>query len=189
MKKILSLVIFAFTTSVVSAQINQGQWMIGGNASFSSSKYSDTDESTTDIVLNPNFGYFFIDNFAGGLRLSLESTKEEGEDEAFSTFSVSPFLRYYFLPSAQKVNVFLEGSYGIGSTGQGDRESFNVFSFMAGPAIFLTENVALEFALQYQSFGGDAIKIPGSDRFNSYGINVGFQIHLGSGATRTTTNQ
>jgi hypothetical protein len=75
------------------------------------------------------------------------------------------------------VNVFADASYGFGSMKDGDSESFNQFAFMAGPAIFLTPNTALEFALQYRSEGGDAYG--GDDRLNNFGINVGFQIHLG----------
>ena len=59
----------------------------------------------------------------------------------------------------------------------GDSESFNQYSIMAGPAIFLTPNTALEFALAYQSFGGDAY---GDDRQKNFGLNIGFQIHLGN---------
>jgi hypothetical protein len=62
---------------------------------------------------------------------------------------------------------------------QTNSASFNQFAFMAGPAVFLTPNTALEFALQYRSAGGDAFG--GNDRQNNFGINVGFQVHLGNG--------
>jgi len=180
MKKIVFAALFAATASVASAQINQGQWMVGGTAGFESSKYGDVDDSkVTSFTFSPNAGYFFINNLAGGLRLSLESQKYKSNDEAYSSFNLAPFVRYYFLPAAQKVNVFADASYGFGSEGDDEKESFNQFSIMAGPAIFLTPNTALEFAIGYKSAGGDAIG--GDDRYNSIGLNVGFQIHLGGG--------
>jgi hypothetical protein len=194
MKKILSLAILALTTTIASAQINQGQWMVGGDANLSSSKTEDSDDDSrvTDFSINPNVGYFFIDNLAGGLRLSFNSSKTKGADEAFTSFAGAPFLRYYFLPAAQKVNIFAEASYGFGSTDVSlttdDKESFNFWSLQAGPAIFLNEHAALEFGVFYNSTGGDLYG--GELRNNTFGINVGFQIHLGAGGgSRTTTSQ
>ena len=179
MRKILLAVLLVSVTTIGSAQIYKGQYMVGGNASFTSSKFSDIDGSTTDVTISPNFGYFFINNLAGGLRLSFLSSKEE-DQEAYTEFSGAPFLRYYFLPTAQKVNIFAEASYGFGSAGTDDKESFNQYAFMAGPAIFLTPNAALEFGLLYSSTGGDAF---GDIRLNTFGLNIGFQIHLGTPKT------
>lgn len=178
MKKILFVALLTVSAAAVQAQTYKGQVMVGGNASFSSSKYEDADDDSryTEVQLNPNIGYFFIDNLAGGLRLQLVSAKVKGEDEGESLFSASPFLRYYFLPATQKVNIFADASYGMGSAGGDEKESFNQFAFSAGPAIFLTPNTALEFGIGYRSLGGDAF---GDNRYNSIGLNVGFQIHLG----------
>ena len=177
MKKLLFLSAFAISVFVSSAQTYRGQIMVGGNASFTSSKFEDDDDSKiTEIQFNPNVGYFFIDNLAGGIRLSLASTKFEDEDDAESIFSASPFLRYYFLPPSQRVNIFADASFGMGSAGGDEKESFNQFAITAGPAIFLTPNTALEFGVGYRSLGGDAF---GDDRYNSIGLNIGFQIHLG----------
>lgn len=174
---ILAIILMTATSSFVHSQTYKGQYMVGGNASFASSKISDGDESTTQITFNPNFGYFFANNFAGGLRVNLNSVSYEGED-SYSSTSFSPFLRYYFLPPAQRTNLFLDVSFGVGSMGdEDDKEAFNQFSITAGPAIFLTPNTALEFGVGYTSQGGAAF---GSDRrLDIFGLNVGFQIHLG----------
>lgn len=176
--KAIFVSIALLTVSVTSfSQINKGQWLVGGSAGLEFSKFGDDDDSkVTSVSLSPNAGYFFINNFAGGARISFQSVKEENED-AFTSILFAPFVRYYFLPSAQKVNVFADASYGFGSMKAGDSESFNQFAVAAGPAVFLSPNTALEFTLQYRSQGGDAFG--GDDRLNNFGVNVGFQIHLG----------
>ena len=177
MKKVL----FVFSVLGISltsfGQINKGQWLVGGTAGFESSKVGDIESTkSTTFTFSPNAGYFFINNLAGGLRVNVSSIKDEGED-AFTTVLFAPFARYYFLPAEQKVNIFADASYGFGSMKQGESESFNQFAFAAGPAVFLSPNTALEFALQYRSQGGDAYG--GDDHLNSFGVNVGFQVHLG----------
>jgi opacity protein-like surface antigen len=175
MKKVLFAALTMIAAQGVSAQINKGQWLVGGNASFQSQKWGEA--KATSFTFSPNAGYFFIDKFAGGLRVDLTSTKPKGGD-AKSDFLIAPFVRYYFLPAAEKVNILADASYGFGSQkAEGESASQNGFAIAAGPAVFLSPNTALEFTLQYRSLGGDAY---GDDRLNSFGVNIGFQIHLGS---------
>lgn len=177
MKTTLLGVLVLFFSSSLTAQINKGQWLAGGSAGFETSKHGSDDASKfTSFNFSPNAGYFFIDNLAGGLRLSIGSTKYKDED-ASSSVLVAPFARYYFLPAQQKVNILADASYGFGSVKAfGESESYNQFALMAGPAIFLSPNTALELLLQYRSNGGDAF---GDDRQNNFGFNIGFQVHLG----------
>lgn len=175
MKKVLFAALMTIAVQGVFAQVNKGQWLVGGGAGFDSHKHGDS--KATEITFSPNAGYFFIDKFAGGLRFDITSVKPKGSD-ASSSLLIAPFVRYYFLEAAQKVNIFADASYGFGSLKSGgESESQNGFAITAGPAVFLTPNTALEFALQYRSLSGDAY---GDDNFNSFGVKVGFQIHLGS---------
>ena len=178
MKKIVFALSLLSLTSTGFSQINKGQWLVGGSASLDFTKFGDDDNSkVTSFSISPDAGYFFVNNFAGGARVSFNSVKQEGEDAA-SSFVFAPFARYYFLPAAQKVNIFADASYGFGSVkSDGESESMNQFAIAAGPAVFLSPNTALEFTLQYSSAGGDAYG--GEDRLNTIGFNVGFQVHLG----------
>lgn len=179
MKKLFFATVLTVSVIAASAQINQGQWLVGGSANFTSSKQGDS--KWTDITFSPNAGYFFINNFAGGLRLNVASEKESGSD-ASTLFTAAPFVRYYFLPSAQKVNIFADAQYGFGSGKQGgESASINEYQIAAGPAVFLSPNTALEFTVFYESMGGKYFEGLGSDRQNSFGVNIGFQIHLGDG--------
>lgn len=159
------------------AQINKGQWLVGGTVGFNSSKHGDADENkVTTFNISPNAGYFFMDKLAGGLRFDFESRKVKSEDDAATRLFVAPFVRYYFLEAAEKINIFVDGSYGFGQYKQGDaKQNVNGFAFKAGPAVFLSPSVALELGIGYQSLKYKDVE----DRENNFGVNVGFQIHLG----------
>jgi len=179
MKKVLLAAIVLLSAQAGFSQISQGQWLVGGTAGFASEKHGS--EKATTINISPNAGYFFIDHLAGGLRVNFLNSKPDGVSAA-SIITVAPFARYYFLPTGQQVNIFADAQYGFGSgKNYGDSKSYSVNQFVvsAGPAVFLSPSVALEFALYYDSKGG---KFYGTERDNTFGLNIGFQVHLGSGS-------
>lgn len=66
----LSLLISTFA----SAQIQKGQFLIGGNITFESikSEYSSMPANkSTNIFIAPDAGYFIINKLAAGLRLDI----------------------------------------------------------------------------------------------------------------------
>jgi len=178
MKKLLLAVFLLISSNAIFAQVDKGQWLVGGSAGFNSSKEGDYKQTTIEI--SPDAGYFFINQFAGGLSVmySHDTQKYSSSKTTTNTFWLAPFLRYYFMPSGQKVNVFADGSYGFGSskTTGSSSVSANYYQIKGGPAVFLTPNTALELALYYRSYGGDGYK---TDRNNNFGLSIGFQIHLG----------
>ena len=141
MKKVLFSLALVVAGTTAFSQVNKGQWLVGGNMDFTASKNGDYKANTFEFA--PNAGYFFIDNLAGGLKLNTNLGKSEsGNTETKSTgFSIAPFIRYYFLPAAEKINVFADAAYGFGSntTKVGTvKTEYNVtgFNIAAGPAIF-----------------------------------------------------
>jgi hypothetical protein len=182
MKKFLFATLFVGSVSAAFSQgnINKGDWMLGGDAGFASQKQGDY--KTTTFNLSPDAGYFFINNFAGGLRANISSSKSNfgsSSDVKNTGFELAPFVRYYFLPSTQKVNLFADASFGFGQSkyesGSIDEKSnFTTLGIKAGPAIFITPATALEIALGYNS-----TKVKDyDDRENVFGVTVGFQIHI-----------
>jgi hypothetical protein len=183
MKKILLLLSFFAIASVLSAQVQQKNWLLGGSASFYHDKYGN--EKETGLTVSPDVGYFFIDKLAGGLRVNLSTwtNKEEGYNDYKGTdFSIAPFVRYYFLPARQKINIFAEGSYQYGTHtydygGESGKQTENVhtFAFQAGPAIFFTPHTALEITVGYNNEKWES----DDDATHSIQMAVGFQIHFG----------
>lgn len=186
MKKLLLIAFAAVTTFSASAQTEKGKYLLGGTASFDTEKYGSSSNKSTNITINPEVGYFFMDNLAGGLRLGLSSEKYKGSDytETYSTTEVAPFLRYYFLSLAEKVKLFADVAYGFGTEKEKykedgedteeDKYPYGSFSVSAGPAFFLSPNAALMVALRYNNMKyKDA-----SDAYSKFGVHVGFQLHF-----------
>lgn len=181
MKKILLATLFVTSIGTAFSQgnINKGDWMLGGNAGFTSQKQGDY--KTTSFNLSPDAGYFFINNFAGGLKAVISSSKTEysSAESKTSGYEVAPFVRYYFLPASQKVNLFADASFGFGQNKYDNgltesKSNFTSLGVKAGPAIFITPATALEIALGYNS-----TKVKNVDnRENQFGITFGFQIHI-----------
>jgi hypothetical protein len=183
MKKstLLILVTFLFLNKS-RGQITRDNWMVGGNANFAFSNASagGNDSKTINLSLAPNIGYFFIDKFAGGARLSFnrQHTKfgPSNNFNTFKTYAIGPFVRYYFLDVDKQYNILLEGSYQFGNEKieTTNNSSSNILSFSAGPVIYFNSSVGIEFLFNYSSTGTSG----NQGRGNSFGIGIGLQVHL-----------
>jgi hypothetical protein len=164
-----NLVKFTFTLisflalSQLSAQaVNQGAWMVGGSAGFTSSKVKDADESSTRIWVNPNLGYFIADDLAIGLGLNINSLSPAGTDESFTDFGLGPFVRFYFADA-----IFAQAGVNLGL---GDAE-FTEFQVGVGYSWFIDNSVAVEPMLFYNSHSVDG----DFGDFSTFGLSIGIQ--------------
>ena len=164
-----------FTISV-NSQITKKNWMVGGNAYFdnSNAKNSNGEEiqSSTQIIVQPNIGYFFYDRFASGLSASYGYGKTKGGNSN-SGFSVGPFVRYYFLKTEKNINFLVEANYYYGKDFNKSDFVTN-YGFKTGPVIYFNSSVGLELLAKYEHV------FYSSDSFttNSFQIGLGLQIHL-----------
>jgi hypothetical protein len=195
MKKFTILAFALFATIGAYAQYNQGRMLVGGSLGFSTqtekTKFDGTtrtDGKWTSFSLEPQFGYFIIDNLAVGASLDLGLSKwkdEDDSDDDYSTTSIefTPTVRYY-LPQ----NIFFQGQVGFGTSkdkygsGSVDEDKYNTFSFAlaAGYAYFLNDNVAIEPIIGY---GSTSHKDKDSDAKyinNGLFLRVGLQVYLGN---------
>jgi hypothetical protein len=159
-----------------SPQIGKGDWLAGGDIWYSSSSLSGVSNSrNTYFSADPELGYFFGSGLAGGFKLNFSSSKMQTVSGAFTNFSAEPFIRYYALPQRNRINVFGEFGYGFGSEGRGNKDTYNFWEAIGGPAFFFSPYTSLEAGLTYRSNGGDAYPV----KYNQFGINLSYQVHLG----------
>lgn len=194
---LLSLLVFYFST--LSAQITKGNWLVGGSASFYSSKRTFSVPNYTqkssefNLSVFTNIGYFIVDKFAVGLSPSLNWSKGKGRDgiddngnvvgsggiTRLREFLVGPFARYYLLSIDQPYNIQFRAAYQYGITPayKPAKGNINMFSFELAPVLFFNSSVGLEFPIGYrfrsQDMGG---RYKSTD--NGLQLGLGLQIHL-----------
>lgn len=186
MKKILSICLLAFLANAASAQISRGQFLLGGNLTYSSKTQEmpvGDDITTTTISAAPGIGYFFVNKLALGGRFSYTANKyTSGKNEKYVA---APFLRYYLLNKYSRFNFFLDGSYTVGQYKSGTVErKIEGYGVMGGPVVFLGSNVGLEFTVSYL-----ADKMEGGNWFKTVQGGVGLQIHLGREKFKKSKNK
>ncbi|TAN01261.1 MAG: hypothetical protein EPN39_02595 [Chitinophagaceae bacterium] len=180
MKKIIILfLVLSALYSSSDAQITKGNWMVGGDASFSLdyTRYEYDEIAPTHGfrgLISPGVGYFLIDKLTMGLKADLNFNHfRNGTPHMETQFSLNtgPFLRYYFLPAENIINIFGGAAY----------EHFfhtyanpaNTYSVFAGPTFFFNSSVAAELLA-----GLDYFKPKGNAITTSFKVNIGLQIYL-----------
>lgn len=186
MKTFTLLVLLVAITTSSFTQIRKGQFIIGGNINFESTKSESSINPTSvsnNFFLSPNIGYFIINKMATGLRIDVRSYnfKTQNLQTHQINTSLSPFLRYYFLPISKKVNVYIDASYihnkskWSSDSNPGYFEKAKGYYLSVGPSIFLTNQIALEFTLGYRHSKSDNF---GETRENRFNNGFGLQIHF-----------
>jgi|HubBroStandDraft_6_1064221.scaffolds.fasta_scaffold456422_1 hypothetical protein len=178
MKKIYFTAIFMVLAIAGFSQTEKGGWLLGGNIAYSSTKQTESGNSSSVSIftLNPKIGFFPFRNFA--VILNTDYITESSGSFNDHSLTIGPSVRYYF-PGSESVRLFVGTGVGFGSTS--DTHS-TTYQFEAGPSFFLTPAVALEMNINYQS---SSTKYNNPDtQYNSnynqsqFGIGFGFIVYL-----------
>ncbi|KHJ38355.1 hypothetical protein PBAC_13610 [Pedobacter glucosidilyticus] len=185
MKKtiVLLLICFAFKSSF--AQLEKGNWLVGGSGSFSSAKYNnDVKYERTILILSPSVGYFFKDKLVVGLKpyYTYQLTAEDSEfanNSEINELGITAFLSYYFFKKTEPFNFFTQVGYGYlwqnySNNNSDDKYSQNVYEISGGPVYFINQSIGINLFLGYSL--ADFREIEYKQKRFSTGI--GFQIHL-----------
>lgn len=180
----IATLLFNLTTN---AQITKGNWMVGGSASFASRDYEQgsglfsggQNGTINSLNLNPNMGYFIVNNLVVGANIGANYQFGSGNYKTFSTYNIGPFIRYYFLKQEKKFNILVQGGYHYGTARSKDVVSYNQngYNFKTGPVVFLNSSVAVEFLLEYDVLSRENGSF-GTNSNKSFLIGLGLQIHL-----------
>lgn len=163
-----------------NSQITKGNWMIGGNGLVSSQSESlqGTNIKGLHMELSPGIGYFFADKMAGGARLGFKygNIKYSGVTNSTTHLGLGTFLRYYFLNSEKRVNIFAESYYNYSIISGNNLRTTNesLLRFSSGPVIYFNSSVGLEFTINYEFYKSKDANTNAKTVF----LGIGFQIHL-----------
>lgn len=199
MRQITILLLTILITKHSYGQITKHNWLVGGTGLFNSTTYANDlgneNQRITNFLIAPNIGYFFIDKFAGGLKLSFANSRNKNISNGAgynlqknNSYGFGPFFRYYFLDTDKQFNILIDGSYqfqierggGVSSTGNTSipfpitQYTKNIFSIAAGPVIYFNSSVGLEFLIGYTTSN----YVQNKSSVNIVQVGLGFQIHL-----------
>lgn len=191
MKQPLILTSAFFIFTLANGQITKRNWLVGGDANYSSTNYKSTATSNTtqnNIQISPAIAYFIADKFPIGLKVSIDRTSNKTTGSTglsrYTTYDFGPFMRYYFLHADQQFNILIEGSYHFGiergggsSTGNNlpiTQYTENTFSIATGPVLYFNTSVGIEFLLGYSTT--KYIGLAGQN--NRIQIGLGLQVSL-----------
>jgi outer membrane protein W len=195
MKTIILLSFSLALTATAFTQINKGQFIIGGSMNLESTENNSSRNETyksTNYFISPNIGYFIINKMAIGMKLDFKSYNSKSQNlktHQINT-SISPFLRYYFLPLQRKVNAFIDVGYihekskWSSDSNPGYFVKAKGYYFSGGPTIFLTDQIAIEFTLGYKHTKSADI---GDTEVNKLSSGFGLQIHFGKIKNKSKT--
>lgn len=160
MKRVFILLcIVIIMSKFCGAQTTKGNFTLGGNASFKSSKQGDTNNySYNTLALSPQLGFFIKDNFEIGGQLSLSTSKNDWGYQKSKNFGfiIGPYARYYhftennrfaFYGHAQAVIGFGKNSYEDTSNKNEAKSNLIGISLSPGFTYFFTDKWGLDLQL------------------------------------------
>ncbi|PJE48253.1 MAG: hypothetical protein CUR34_01915 [Sediminibacterium sp.] len=186
MKRLFVSYFFISFFFTANGQITRGNWLVGGNANFSSSKQNLTNStdknSSTLFSILPNIGYFVADKFAFGIStgVSFTQSKSNNTKSNVTSYKFGPFAKYYFLEPNNTTNLFIQGAFGYGinrfnNFGNSITTAKNIsYQVAGGPVIYFNNSVGLEFILGWNFEKA----IEDKSNVSSLILGIGFQIHL-----------
>mgnify|MGYP001156478654 CR=1 FL=1 len=149
-------IIMTFAWSNIFAQTEKGNFILGGNTSFSVT-HNNTETfgekaKMTNIMLQPYAGYFIFNKFSAGLSIDYDysSTIKSADVSVLTDF------RYYFTNSSVKPFVKLNAGYSnqlldVGHNPVSFRTNAHGLKLGAGAgvAIFFKDNMSIDITGQY----------------------------------------
>ncbi len=182
--KFFLLLLFCFAFKSSYAQLEKGNWLVGGSGSFSSEKYDygTSISKTTHLNLSPAIGYFFANKLAGGLKPIYTyqiNTDNSGfsNDTEINQLGVSAFLSYYLLKKTEPFNFFTQVGYGYiwrKASSTNKEDSQDSYEITGGPVYFVNQSIGINLFLGYSINTLRDVEYK-EKRFLT---GIGFQIHL-----------
>lgn len=176
MKKLILAIAILLGVHSASAQIKEGNVMVGGTLANFNANF----DHSTSLTLSPKAAWFIQDGLAVGGYVNLGFTHINGEATTYN-YGLGPLARYYVNTEKEikmkNLKFFLEANAGFegNSTNHGG-SSTNGLGFGVGPGVtyFITPNIGVEALLKYNGIAGFGSK----GYTDNLTVGIGFQIYL-----------
>lgn len=176
MKKLLITGAFALLGITTSAQLQQGNWMVGGE--LAAANFGLNEGAGYNFAITPQVAFFVQNNWAVGPYVRLGFSGAKSSPTTFN-YGVGALSRYYLSPGEEGVDsllkhgrFFIEGNAGIGGTTISDGgASANGLDLGIGPGYtyFLTSDIGLDAS----------VKLNGNLGFGNRGTTSAIDFRLG----------
>lgn len=189
MKKITiaTTLLVAGLFGTANAQIQKGNWMVGGN--LMGANFGLNEGHGYNFAIQPKGAYFIKDNVAVGGYVDLGFSGAKNASTTFK-YGVGALGRYYLSPGEKGVDnllnhgrFFVEVNAGIGGTSisKGGASANGLdFGFGPGYSYFITPNIGLEGIVKYAANAG----FGNIGYTHSINFGLGFQIYLPTGKAK-----
>ena len=184
MKKLLITGVFALLGITTSAQLQQGNWMVGGE--LAAANFGLNQGAGYNFEITPHVAFFVQNNWAVGPYVRLGFSGAKSSPTTF-TYGIGALSRYYLSPSEEGVGslvrhgrFFIEGNAGIGGTTiSNGGASANGLDLGIGPGYtyFLTSDIGLDAS----------VKLNGNLGFGNRGTTSAIDFRLGLNIFLPTT--
>lgn len=175
MKNIFTLFLLLASLGSLSAQIEKGNWFLGGTAGINNINSGEGSLGVTIFTVTPMAGYMLSNRFGVGANLDVTIFRYEGGDQNAS-LGFSPLARYYFNGSG-KARFFGQAQVGI-QTNLEKGADYNLSTLRWGGGVgldyFLNDHVALEGELAYrvEKYLDTEVALD-TDGYNTFSFNIG----------------
>ena len=188
MKKVILLLFCCLLFKFSFAQLEKGNWLVGGSGSFSSERKirNDVTEKMTQINLNPEIGYFFLEKFVGGLRplyshLTYLQDNDISVRQTYTRLGMDTFLGYYLLHNKNPFNLLTQLEYGFTRETQEKLKPLgndSIFKISGGPVYFVNESIGINLVMGYSVLSRKSILTGETRVIKEFSTGIGLQIHL-----------
>jgi hypothetical protein len=186
-----------------TAQINKGNWLVGGVVGGSYTKAEEFKSNYTEEITSRSanilgqVAYFPIKKLAIGLNTQFTSSRDQyfitSRFPSFSQryevsdqiFAMGPFVRYYLLTPESKFNLYVQGSFQGGNI---KRESFSMIELGGLPILDEASLTAYHLGVAPVYFINKKValefvlnysRLNHIEESNRFAAAIGLQVHLG----------
>ncbi len=156
MKTYIAIMLLLLLFGCLNA-FQEGTFNIGGNVALTVSKLNEDADSLTNFSLNPQFGYFIMENLAGDLFLNINHLKQGDNSQTELLFGLGAryFLDQFYLGAA-----FLQRGYTFKFKSTTEHEeSASYLEARGGYLIPIVDKIFVDLGLSYRfgigEYGGD----------------------------------